>query len=117
MRKNLKFKTKKPKNRRKRKRVLNVTKYLRFLGVNAAGLRSKLLTFKKVLNDLKPSVFFIEETKLKKEGSFKLANYDIFELVRKNKNGGGGLALGCDKNFNLSGFEREMIMLKLSPLK
>ena len=65
--------------------------------MNAAGLRSKLLTFKKVLNDLKPSVFFIEETKLKKEGSFKLANYDIFELVRKNKNGGGGLALGCDK--------------------
>ena len=44
-----------------------------------------------------PAVFFIEETKYKDTGRIKLANYDIFELVRESKDGGGGLALGCLK--------------------
>ena len=70
---------------------------MRFLGVNAAGLRCKLKTFKKVLTELKPSVFFIEETKYKDVGRIKFENYIIFELVRKDKDG-GGLALGCDKD-------------------
>ena len=68
---------------------------MRFLGVNAAGLRSKLLTFKKVLADLKPSVFFIEETKYKDIGKLKFDNYVVFEVVRKSRDGGGGLAIGC----------------------
>ena len=75
----------------------NKAKSLRFLGVNAAGLRSRLLTFKKVLSELKPSVFFVEETKLKDVGKIKLNDYIIFEKVRKNRDGGGGLALGCLK--------------------
>ena len=73
---------------------------MRFLGVNAAGLRPKILTFKKILNELKPSVFFIEETKYKDEGKLKIENYVIFELVRKSRDGGGGLALGCLKELN-----------------
>ena len=73
---------------------------LRFLGVNAGGLRPKLLTFKKILNELKPSVFLIEETKYKDEGKMKIENYLIFELVRKSRDGGGGLALGCLKELN-----------------
>ena len=59
------------------------------MGVNAAGIRSKLLTFKKVINDLKP-VFFIEETKLKEAGRLKLDNYIIFEKIRKNRINEGG---------------------------
>ena len=70
------------------------------MGVNAAGLRSKFLTFKKVLNDLKPSVFFVEETKLKEAGRIKLDNYIIFEKVRKTKINGGGLAIGCVRDLN-----------------
>ena len=66
------------------------------MGVNAAGLRSKLNTFKKVLIDLQPSVFFIEESKYRTIGQLKLNNFIIFELVRQNKEG-GGLALGCAK--------------------
>ena len=54
-------------------------------------------SFKNVLSLLKPSVFFIEETKMKENGKLKLENFDIFELVRKSQNGGGGLALGCVK--------------------
>ena len=70
------------------------------MGVNAAGIRSKLLTFKKVINDLKPSVFFIEETKLKEAGRLKLDNYIIFEKVRKNRINGGGIAIGCVRDLN-----------------
>ena len=102
--KQINFKTKKhlkisgKKARRgRRKSKKNVSTTLRFLGVNAAGLRSKLLTFKKVLSELKPSVFFIEETKYKDTGKLKLENYVVYELVRKSRDGGGGLALGCAK--------------------
>ena len=67
------------------------------LGANAAGLKSKLTSFRKVLTSLQPSVFFIEETKYKDVGKLKVENYVIFELTRKNKDG-GGLALGCSKD-------------------
>ena len=85
---------------RRRKSHKNFKKHLRFLGVNAAGLRPKLLTFRKIINELKPSVFFIEETKYKDEGKFKIENYVIFENIRKSRDGGGGLALGCIKELN-----------------
>ena len=56
-----------------------------------------MFTFKKIISELKPSVFFCEETKFKDTGKLKIDNYVIFELVRKNRDG-GGLALGCDKS-------------------
>ena len=74
----------------------NIPKDIRFLGVNAAGIKSKMVTFKKVINELKPSVFFIEESKLKSEGKLKMDPYIIFEGVRETKEG-GGLAIGCLK--------------------
>ena len=55
MRKSLKNKRK---NRRTQKRNFKNVSAVRMLGVNAAGLKSKLMTFKKVLEDLDPSVFF-----------------------------------------------------------
>ena len=64
--------------------------------MNANGLKSKLRTFKNVLAKLKPSVFFVEESKYKDAGKLKVENYVIFELIRENKDG-GGLALGCAK--------------------
>ena len=67
---------------------------MRLLGVNSAGLRPKLFTLKKVLNELKPSAFFLQETKFKEAGKLKLDNYVIFEKVRNNRDG-GGLAFGC----------------------
>ena len=43
----------------------------------------------------------IEETKLKEEGQIKLGDdYVIYEQVRKNEKGGGGLALGALKELN-----------------
>ena len=83
--------------RARRKRVKDISTCLRFMGVNSAGLKSKFTTFKKVLSELKPSVFFIQETKFKTEGKLKLDNYLVFELLRKSKEG-GGLAIGCEPN-------------------
>ena len=70
------------------------------MGVNAAGLRSKLYTFKKMIDELKPSVFLIEETKMKDAGKIKMDNYLIFEKLRKNKINGGEPAIGCLKELN-----------------
>ena len=86
--------------RGKRKSKKCLSKKLRLLGVNSGGLRLKLMTFKKVLCDLKPSIFFIEETKYKDVGKIKLENYMIFELVRQSRDGGGGLAIGCVKDLH-----------------
>ena len=90
----------KKRNRRKRKYSKHISQTLRFLGVNSAGLRSKLSTFHKVINDLKPSVFFIQETKLKEEGHVKIDDYVIFEKLRSTKKNGGGLAIGAKPEFN-----------------
>ena len=57
-----------------------------------------MTSFKNILSQLKPSVFFIEETKMKETGKLKFENFDVFELVRESQNGGGGLALGCVKD-------------------
>ena len=90
-------KTKKPTQRGKRKSKKCLKKSVRFLGVNSAGIGAKLTSFKNVIKELTPAVFFIEETKLKDAGKLKIENYDVFELVRKSRDGGGGLALGCMK--------------------
>ena len=90
------IKQSKQKQRGKRKSKKSFSKNMRFLGVNSAGLRPKLMTFKKVLRELQPSVFFVEETKYKDVGKLKFPNYEVFELVRQGRDG-GGLALGCQR--------------------
>ena len=55
-----------------------------------------MATFIKVLTDLNPSVFFVQESKLKEEGKLNFNNYVLFEMIRKNREG-GGLLLGCIK--------------------
>ena len=71
------------------------------MGVNATRLRPKLMTFKKVVSELSPSVFFLEETKFKEVGKLKMSNYVIFEKVRGERDG-GGLAIGCIPELTLS---------------
>ena len=66
------------------------------MGVNAAGISSKLHSLNNVIRKLSPSIFFIQETKLKRQGKLKIENpskYIIYELNRKDRNG-GGLAIG-----------------------
>ena len=52
------------------------------------------------MKELQPSVFFIEETKLKDAGRIKLKDYVIFEKPRTNNICGGGIAIGCIKELN-----------------
>ena len=87
----------KSKNRRglRRNRKKQYQRKLSFVGINAAGLSSKMSSFDSVLKSLKPTVFFVEETKLKTGGRIKTENsrgYQIFELNRTGK-AGGGLAI------------------------
>ena len=61
--------------KRKRKSKMSYEKNLRLVGINAAGLKSKLSTFKKVIMDLQPSIFFIHEAKYKTVGRFEIENF------------------------------------------
>ena len=73
------------------------------MGVNAAGLSSKLHSFDNILKEMCPSVFFIEETKMRMDGKIKTENtskYQIFERVRKSGRSGGGLALGVNHDLS-----------------
>ena len=60
----------KPKNRRalRKNKTSKFKTGISFVGVNAAGISSKLSSFDNLLKTLKPSVFFLQETKLKKQG-------------------------------------------------
>ena len=65
---------KKKRNRRSlRKNKVKVNKNnVRLMCVNSAGISSKLHSLKSVAKSLKPSVIFIEETKMKRQGKLKL---------------------------------------------
>ena len=70
---------------------------LLLVGVNSAGLSSKMTSFDNLLSTLKPTIFFIEETQMSTGGRIKTENsrkYQIFELVRQTKTG-GGIAIGA----------------------
>ena len=74
-------------------------KSVTFVGVNAAGITSKLHSFDKLLSDVKPTVWMMQETKRTnnhgKLTSSNLKNYQIFELGRqKSKEMGGKGLLG-----------------------
>ena len=91
------------KNRRSfKKNKSNAQSSLKMLGVNAAGLSNKLDSFNHLLETLTPSMFFVEESKMKQMGKIKTKssqNYQIFELLRK-KSKGGGLAIGVIHELN-----------------
>ena len=69
------------------------------VGVNASGLGPKLSSFHKLISDIQPSLFFLQETKFTSKGNIKIPNYKVFELLR-DYTSGGGIAIGalCDLN-------------------
>ena len=87
----------KKKNRRKITRKNNiVNKKFRCVGVNAAGILSKLGSLDVILKTLEPSVFSMQETKVYKPGKIKTdysVKYTIYELHRQ-KSRGGGICIG-----------------------
>ena len=74
------------------------------MGVNAAGLLCKLESFEALLQVERPSVFCVQETKVRKKNMIKTEstrNYEIYELLRTNKDG-GGLCIGVSKDLQPS---------------
>ena len=101
---NLEKHSKTHKNRRslKKNRKNKANSSLKIIGVNSAGLSSKIKSFEYLLNSVNPAIFLIQETKKKTTGKIKCENskkYQIYELVRK-MGGGGGLALGVLHELN-----------------
>ena len=79
------------------KGATNDSKSMIFLGINSAGLGSKFSTVKKVLLELRPSVFFVEETQFKEEGTIKVDNF----VVRETRDGGGRNCINQNISDNL----------------
>ena len=70
----------------KRGNMNMIGKELVILGINAAGISSKLDSFDKMIFDLKPSVWFMQESKRNSTNSVlkttNLINYQIFKMKR-----------------------------------
>ena len=69
------------------------------LGNNAAGLLNKLESFYRNIENFKPGVYFIQESKCKRKNKVKHDEYIMFELIRKH-NAGGGLLTAVHKNLS-----------------
>ena len=58
------------------------------VGTNSNGIVSKLDSLTQLIDKFQPAVWFLQETKVSRKGQVKVPGYDIFEVVRKNSNGG-----------------------------
>ena len=67
------------------------------VGSNVNGLNLKKESLLHTINELKPCVITLQETKVSKKGSIKIPGYQIFEKLR-NKRGGGGLMTVVDED-------------------
>ena len=88
--------SKKRKNRRGlNKNRKNIEQKVCLIGVNCAGLSSKMNSFKNLILKYQPCVFFLQETKFRNEGKLRhFKEYQTYELIRKDKRC-GGLAIGA----------------------
>ena len=63
-------------------------------------MSSKLDSFENLLVKENPSIFCLQETKMKRPNQIKISsakNYTMYELLRKNS-GGGGLCVGVHRD-------------------
>ena len=91
---------KKKKTRRGRggnKKCKNIS--LKIVGNNCAGLKGKEDSFENLLKIFSPAIVMLQETKLYKRGTMKFSEFECFEKLR-NDNEGGGLMTLVHKNFN-----------------
>ena len=97
------------KNKRSNHNIIG--KELVIVGINAAGITSKLYSFDKLIFDLKPSVWLMQESKRNATDpvlrTTNLINDQVFEMKRvksKEEGGkgihGGGLAVGALHHLN-----------------
>ena len=58
---------------------------------NAAGLNSKGNSLKHQIRQCNATIFTVQETNYKKKGRLNIEEFEVFEAIRKNKDGGGTL--------------------------
>ena len=68
-------------------------KSLKIIGNNVAGILGKKDSFVNLVENVKPGVTMVQETKLYKKGQIKMNNYSIFEKIRGQSEGGGLLTM------------------------
>ena len=73
------------KNRRSLTKNKKQNNNIVIMGANSAGLSSKKKSFESIIDNRKPSIFFLQETKMKRQGKIKIEGYQIYELVRSEK--------------------------------
>ena len=79
-------------------------KNFKVYGINSAGIKSKLLSFEAVLKSLQPSIWMLQETKLRSNETIPCESLDeffVYYLNRQNSQG-GGVAKGVKKEFQSS---------------
>ena len=72
------------------------------IGINAAGIMSKIYSFENWLRESIPSIFTIQETKMAAIGQIRsqsIQNYQLYEQIRAvNPGCGGGLCIGVNRD-------------------
>ena len=74
------------------KRNKNIKTSVTIYGINAAGVKSKLKSFDRVLKKLKPKIWMMQETKLRDNEQIRcdsLSEYQVYYLNRQKSQGGG----------------------------
>ena len=90
----------------------NVNMYT-VIGTNCNGIVQKKESLFCNINMFKPSVCLLQETKLTRVGQVKIPSYQIFEIIRQNREG-GSLLTAIHENLNpifISGGENEIEIL------
>ena len=92
------------KQKRRVKRAYKSQLHCKIYGINSAGIKSKLNSWQTVLAELKPTIWMMQETKLRAHETIKceaLTNYQVYYLNRQFSQG-GGVAIGVDKDLKSS---------------
>ena len=87
--------------KKKTRRGVNINrKYVQFtvFGINVDGLSGKKDSLIANVELLKPSAFFIQETKYSRKGQLKVKDYELFEYIRKSD--GGSIMTGVHINLS-----------------
>ena len=72
---------------------------LKIIGNNSAGLKGKKDSFENLLKTFSPAIVMIQETKLYRKGTMNFEQFQCFEKIRYEKEGGGLMTL-VHKNLN-----------------
>ena len=95
------YKQKKHKIKRKRCQRRNKIENNNFkvYAINAAGIKSKLISFESVLKTIQSSLWMLQETKLKRNEFISCESLNDFCDLNRQHSQGDGVALGVREDF------------------